>query len=346
MSKLSHINDYDYELLPERIAQVPIEPRESAKMMVIKSTKNEVEHRKIGDLPDLLKKGDLLVLNNTKVFKARLDGFANNHPVEVFLLRAVSAYDWEVLLRPGRKIRVGDQIDVMETSCEVMEKQVDGVVLVRFSEQTSKIIELTEKFGQVPIPPYIEASKEAVGSYQTIFADRIGSVAAPTAGLHFSDDLLVILQKKGVKIAYITLHVGIGTFRPVKTEFLEDHIMHAEWAEISKQTVKMIKDTKKQGKHVVAVGTTVVRSLEGVADLLGGELPEGGFSGFLSTFIRPGFSFKVIDGMLTNFHLPKSTLLVLVSTFFGREKILMAYKEAIKKEYRFFSFGDAMLLLP
>jgi len=346
MKEFSHINDYDYQLLPELIAQVPVNPPESAKMMVLFREEKDVNHKKIGDLVDLLKNGDLLILNNTKVFKARLTGKANNRSLEVFLLRAVSEYVWEVLLRPGRRIDVGDSIEVMGISCVVEKKHPDGVVEVIFLQSIAEVIELTEKYGQVPIPPYIDESKEAANSYQTVFADRVGSVAAPTAGLHFTSDLLNKLQNKGINIAYITLHVGIGTFRPVKTDFLEDHVMHAEWAEVDKEVVKSIKSTKQQGGRVVAVGTTVVRSLEGVADLFEGQLPNEGFFGLLSTFIKPGFAFKVIDGLLTNFHLPKSTLLVLVSTFFGRDRIMKAYSEAIAQEYRFFSFGDAMLLLP
>lgn len=325
-----------YELPPERIAQHSVEPRERAKLLVVDRAAKSLKDKHISDLPALLKKGDLLVFNDSKVFKARIRGKRGQTVFELFLLRPVGN-QWEALANPGRRIQVGDVLDLTDgTRVRVEEKGEDGIVRLDFGKTTEQVFALTDRIGEVPIPPYVKKDLPLT-SYQTVYAKDQGSVAAPTAGFHFTSALLKQLQEKGVQTAFVTLHVGIGTFRPMKTERLAEHVMHEEWANVSQETIERIRAAKKEGRRVIAVGTTTVRALES-----SGGKP---FSDFTKLFITPGYSFKMIDGLLTNFHLPKSTLLVLVSAFAGREFVLDAYKHAIEHDYRFYSFGDAMLIV-
>jgi S-adenosylmethionine:tRNA ribosyltransferase-isomerase len=325
---------FDYYLPPERIAQRPMEPREAAKLLVVDRNTGVLQDRHVGDLPDLFRPGDLLVFNDSKVFKARLQAKTRQgKKVEIFLLRPEQS-GWLALAKPGRALRAGDECTLEEgTPFTIKEKKLDGTILVDFGQSPDVVFALTDKLGEVPLPPYIE-SQEGVGEYQNIYAKERGSVAAPTAGFHFTEPLLEKLDRKGIKRAFVTLHVGLGTFRPMKTETLEEHVMHEEWIYVPEDTKRLIEETKKNSGRVIAVGTTATRALE-----------SGTTSGFTNLFITPGYQFRVIDGLMTNFHLPKSTLLVLVSAFAGREHILRAYEHAINNEYRFYSFGDAMLVL-
>ncbi|MCX6715290.1 MAG: tRNA preQ1(34) S-adenosylmethionine ribosyltransferase-isomerase QueA [Candidatus Uhrbacteria bacterium] len=340
------ISQFSYELPKELIAQHSVEPRDSSKLMLLDRTTGEIQHKHFYDIVDELVAGDVLVFNDTKVFRARMMGTCRELDVEAFLLRCVSSAThsvWQALLRPGKKISVGDVIVIDDLEVVVREKQEDGVALLEFPLDEASILSFTDTHGSIPIPPYVNEVPDDANKYQTVYAREVGSVAAPTAGFHFTNELLEKIKAKGVELAFVTLHVGIGTFRPVQTETIEEHIMHAEFVTISKETSETIRLAKEEGRRVIAVGTTTVRSLEGVALLFGGKLPEE-FSGDVNMFIKPGFEFKVIDALITNFHLPKSTLLVLVSAFAGRESVLHAYEEAVREKYRFFSFGDAMFI--
>mgnify|MGYP001607953448 FL=1 len=354
------VSNFDYQLPKELIAQKPIHPRDHSRLLVLNRRTGAVKHRHFYDLPKFLKRDDLLVFNNTKVFKARLFGRIRNYEsgirgeVEIFLLRPIDKYNWEVLAKPGKKLKEGGVISFGRgLGCQVKKKKEEGVVIVKFNQPKEKVLIMADKIGHVPVPPYIAREPKKLADYQTIYAKNTGSVAAPTAGFHFTPRLFRELKKKGVRFAFVTLHVGLGTFRPVKTERVEEHEMHSEWVEIDKETAEMIKQAKKAGRRVIAVGTTTARVLEGVAGLtlntktlkhLNTTLLSP-YSGDINIFIYPGYKFKIIDGLITNFHLPKSTLLMLVSAFVGREKILRAYQTAVKKKYRFFSFGDAMLVV-
>jgi S-adenosylmethionine:tRNA ribosyltransferase-isomerase len=333
-------SDFDYKLPPERIAQSPAVPRDSSRLMVLDRGAHTIRHHHFFDLPDFLRPGDLLIVNESKVFKARLQGFVGAtpaSPVEIFLLRPEGAY-WLALGQPGKKLRKDAVVAFADgTTCRVTEKREDGILFIDFAKPAEEIFTWADRIGTVPTPPYInptETPTQTEQSYQTVYAKTVGSVAAPTAGFHFTPELLAKLNARGITIAHITLHVGIGTFRPMKTETLEEHIMHEEWVDVPDETVRAIQETKQHGGRVIAVGTTTVRALE-----------SNTHHGFTNLFIAPGFTFRHIDGLITNFHLPKSTLLVLVSAFAGRERILNAYQEAIKERYRFYSFGDAMLIL-
>ena len=363
---------FNYVLPPERIAQVPMEPRDHSRLLLLNRKTGKRKRVRFDAIIKEFKSGDVLVMNNTKVFKARLHGQVimrwGHHPprkIEVFLLRghdSVLGSSWEVLLRPAKKVEVEDTIDFGGITATLTSKdEKEGTAMLHFDALMEEVLAFTDAYGEVPLPPYIGASRVAgatgvsgVGieqQYQTVYAQHVGSVAAPTAGFHFTPELLERITEKGVQIEYVTLHVGIGTFRPVKTETLEEHVMHREWIEIPKETAERINTAKKEKRRVIAVGTTTTRALEGAGStpnpsINGGEpLPSQGFSGDVNIFITPGFKFRVIDGLITNFHLPKSTLLVLVSTFAGRENILAAYQEAVEKEYRFYSFGDAMFIV-
>ncbi len=331
---------FNYDLPESMIAQKSVEPRDHSRLMVLDRESGTIEHRTFFEIVDLLRAGDVLVFNNTKVFKARLIGVtdvspqANKSVIELFLLREREG-KWEAMARPGKKLSVGDVIDV-GIKGKITEKKEDGTVMIDFGMSPSEVLAFCDAHGEVPIPPYVVKSEQATGNYQTVYAREVGAVAAPTAGFHFTERLLDALRVKGVQIEFITLHVGIGTFRPVKTATLEEHVMHAEFVQIDAQTSERILLAKKEGRRVIAVGTTVVRALEAT----GGEPTMGD----VNIFIMPGYTFKVIDGLITNFHLPKSTLLALVSAFAGRDHVMAAYEVAKKEGYRFYSFGDAMFI--
>ena len=304
-------------------------------------------HRVFHDLPDLLEPGDLLVVNNSKVLPARLIGHKDptGAVCEILLLRQVKGDVWKCLAKPGKRLKTGARVvfgdgtllaEILETSGE------DGNKLVRFTYDTQTLYEKLDEFGRMPLPPYIQKQLEDQSQYQTVYAKELGSAAAPTAGLHFTPELMRTLREKGIRFAELTLHVGLGTFRPVKEDDILDHKMHSEWYCIDEETAALIRETKCAGKRVIAVGTTSCRTLEAVATKYG-EIRA--CSGDTDIFIYPGYQFKAIDGLITNFHLPESTLIMLVSAFYGYEKTMHAYETAVKEKYRFFSFGDAMILL-
>ena len=331
---------FDYHLPPERIAQKPIRPRDRSRLLVLDPVTESMEHRRFFEIAQYLKPGDLLVVNDTKVFKARLTARrATGGKVEVFLLRPVeetkSASAWECLLKPGKKVREGDALVVGRVPFTVLRKHVDGIVMIHAPLSAKNVIDFANRHGAIPVPPYVGRAPKTLAEYQTVYAKKEGSVAAPTAGFHFTPQLMARLKKQGVRFSSVTLHVGIGTFRPVSTATLEEHEMHAEWGEVPATTRRAIAETRKRRGRVIAVGTTTVRALEGL-----GRTP----SGWIDIFIRPGYRFRVVDALVTNFHLPRSTLLALVSALAGRAFVLKAYAEAVKKKYRFYSFGDAMFI--
>ena len=334
------LSDYDYKLPKELIAKYPVEPRDSCKLMVLNRKTKNIEHRIFRDLGDYLEEGDLLVLNDTKVIPARLKGKKETGAnIEIFLLRPFSEDEWEVLIKNIKRLKEGQEVIIAKDfKAKLLEKYEEGKAKVKLIGNNIK--QLIEKYGHVPLPPYIEREDEEKDKdyYQTVFAKKEGAVASPTAGLHFTQELLDKLEKKGIKKAFCTLHVGLGTFRPIQTEDITKHKMHEEFYQIPDETLKLIEETKKKGKKVIAVGTTVVRTLETYAQT-------GKKEGFSDIFIYPPYEFKIIDALITNFHLPKSTLILLVSAFADRDFILKAYKIAVEKKYRFFSYGDAMLIL-
>ncbi len=338
---------FDYALPKELIAQKPARPRDSSKLLVLRPD-GEIEHRIFRDIIEYLKPGDILVMNNSKVFRARLYGAIlgrtgpANAPsgVEIFLLHPTGGNAWLSLAKPAKKLKPGDKLDFHgKMKASVISKFGDGTLQLKFDRTPVKVIAVANKIGAVPVPPYIASSPAKFEDYQTVYARKTGSVAAPTAGFHFTPELLARIKKSGVKIGFVTLHVGLGTFRPVKTDTLEEHKMHEEWGELPAATAKAIADTRKRGGRVIAVGTTTVRALEGLSG-------QDKTSGWVNIFIKPGYKFKIIDGLVTNFHLPRSTLLALVSALAGRDKILKAYQTAVRLKYRFYSFGDAMFILP
>lgn len=341
---------FDYPLPEELIAQHSIQPRDHSRLMVIDRKTGEWQHKHFYDVLDELHAGDVLVMNNTKVFRARLQATVDSsslrggqkptkQSIELFLLRPCDGA-WDVLVKPGRHVHVGDTIVLGELTGKVLSKS--EVVSVAFDVSDPSLIDYANAHGQIPIPPYVHESPQRLDQYQTVYASQTGSVAAPTAGFHFTKELLEKIRAKGVEINEVTLHVGLGTFRPMKSEVIEEHQMHSEFVTITPTTAQAINRAKQDGRRVIAVGTTTVRTLEGVAALRGDRLAP--FAGDVNLFITPGFDFRVVDALITNFHLPKSTLLVLVSAFAGREQILAAYHEAIRERYRFFSFGDAMMI--
>lgn len=334
------LSDYDYELPKELIAKYPVEPRDSCRLMVLNRKTKTIEHRIFRDLGDYLEEGDMLVLNDTKVIPARLKGKKETGAnIEIFLLRPFSENEWEVLVKNIKRLKEGQEVIIAQDfRVRLLEKYEEGKAKVKLVGENIK--QLIEKYGHVPLPPYIEREDEEKDKdyYQAVFAKKEGAVASPTAGLHFTEELLEKLEKKGVKKAFCTLHVGLGTFRPIQTEDITKHKMHKEFYQIPDETLKLIEETKQKGKKVVAVGTTVVRTLETYART-------GKKEGFSDIFIYPPYEFKIIDTLITNFHLPKSTLILLVSAFADRDFILKAYKIAVEKKYRFFSYGDAMLIL-
>lgn len=340
---------FDYHLPPERIAQHSASPRDHARLLVLDPAVKGEEHRHFFEIGAFLQPGDLLVMNDTKVFKARLQAKRQSGgKVEVFLLHPVaeekSTSDWLCLLKPGKKVQEGDVLTLGRFPVSVLRKEADGTAVIHLPLSAAQTIVFADKHGQIPTPPYV-SQKQRVADYQTVYAKKVGSVAAPTAGFHFTPKLIAQLKKKGIRFAFVTLHVGIGTFRPMQGETLAEHRMHAEWGEVPAKTQALIRETKRKKRRIVAVGTTTVRALEG---LLGPHIPHSKFhfpaNGWINLFITPGFDFKIVDALITNFHLPKSTLLVLVSAFAGRARVLKAYAEAIKQKYRFFSFGDAMFI--
>ncbi|NCO04910.1 MAG: tRNA preQ1(34) S-adenosylmethionine ribosyltransferase-isomerase QueA [Candidatus Magasanikbacteria bacterium] len=347
-------SDFDYHLPPERIAQRVMEPRDHSRLLVVDREKHTIVDKQFFDIVDYFQKGDLLIWNNSKVFKARLFGALlsvdgevlrdHDNPVEIFLVRPMENPGvWKALARPGKHVKIGTRVQfAKDFYCEPLIKEPDGTLLVQFPYNEAIVRKKANQYGQVPIPPYVKDEKHELESYQTVYAKEEGSVAAPTAGFHFTPRVIGALQKKGVIFAEVTLHVGLGTFLPVKTEKIEDHTMHEEWVEVSGSTVQEIERAKKDGRRVIAVGTTTVRTLEGVAALHGGLRA---YEGNINIFITQGFHFKVVDALITNFHLPKSTLLMLVSAFIGdREFTLDSYNKAVEKEYRFYSFGDGMFI--
>ena len=349
------LSDFDYNLPPELIAQEAMTPRDHSRLLVLDSVDGKISHQHFFDLPKFLHPGDLLVVNDSKVFPARLLGKkkTTGGGVEVFLHQKITDDTWECLIggkvKPEMEIEFGDDNNFFAT---VLSSE-ENTWQVKFNLGGEELMKEIFKFGLTPLPPYIKSTHDEAferNRYQTVYADdkKLGSVAAPTAGLHFTPELLKEISSKGVEILNITLHVGLGTFLPVKTENLDEHKMHSEYAEISLEVAQKIVAAKKEGRRIFAVGTTACRTLEAWAndfDLLGSEETKG-FAKFTDIFIRPGYQFKAIDGLITNFHLPKSTLLMLVSALAGKENITKAYETAVKEQYRFFSYGDAMIIAP
>ena len=335
--------DFFYELPKHLIAQEPIKNREESRLMCLDKTTGEMQHKNFTDIVELLAPGDCIVINDSKVIPARLVGKNAEASVELLLSERLGDNTWSVLAGPGKKARPGDSISFGEGRfiAHVEEIIDDGLRVVRFSHE-GVFEDLLEEIGEMPLPHYIEKEQEDTSRYQTVYAKHEGSVAAPTAGLHFTQEILEKIEQKGIKIARVTLHVGIGTFRPVKEDDITKHLMHSEYCRIDQVAAEKINSTKKSGGKVVAIGTTSCRTIESRADK-NGFVTEG--AGKTDIFIYPGFSFRIMDGLLTNFHLPESTLIMLVSAFAGRENTLNAYEEAVKQEYRFFSYGDAMLIL-
>lgn len=338
-------SELDYILRDELIAQEPVEPRDSSRLMVVDRALGAVSHSRFSEIGVHLRPGDLLVFNDSKVFKARLRGEIKGAPAELFLASEEAPGLWKALVRPGRKVSSGEVVVLSGGLRGTFEaKGADGVCLVRFNLSASEIFDYCDKNGQVPLPPYVAENPAHEARYQTVYADKRGSVAAPTAGLHFTSELLASLQGQGVGSAFVTLHVGLGTFQPIRVSELDKHVMHAESYVLSALTIQKIRETKQNGCRVIPVGTTALRTLEANAhQILGADVPRE-TAGSTSIFISPGYEFKVADALITNFHLPQSTLLALVYAFGGTELMRRAYAEAIAEKYRFYSFGDAMLI--
>lgn len=336
--------DFWYELPEELIAQTPLQQRDSSRMMVLDRKTGEITHRHFYDILGYLNPGDCLVMNDSRVLPARLLGHRpTGGAVEILLLRDLGNKKWECLCKPGRKMQVGNEVlfGNGELTAVVTEVLEDGNRIVEFQYE-GIFLEVLERLGKMPLPPYIKAELQDQERYQTVYSREVGSAAAPTAGLHFTNELLEQIRRKGVKTAFVTLHVGLGTFRPVKAEDISEHHMHSELCMISDETAEILNATKADGGRIICVGTTSCRTLESLVN------EDGSFeakSKWTEIFIYPGYQFKAMQGLITNFHLPESTLVMLVSAFAGRDHVLAAYREAVKKEYRFFSFGDAMCIL-
>lgn len=340
------IQEYDFHLPEELIAQTPLLDRTASRLLVLNKEEKTMEHRHFADIGDYLKSGDCLVLNDTRVLPARLYGIKKDTQakVEILLLKQVEGDSWEVLVKPAKKVKVGTELgfgdgkltavckELLEHGGRIVEFQYDGI-----------FYEVLEQLGEMPLPPYIKEQLPDQERYQTVYAKEQGSAAAPTAGLHFTKELLASLQEKGVEIAFITLHVGLGTFRPVSVDSIEEHEMHAEFYQMSQETADQLTRIRENGGRIISVGTTSTRTLETITRDHDGKFVAA--SGWTDIFIYPGFTYRAIDGLITNFHLPKSTLIMLVSAFAGRDFILDAYRTAVEERYRFFSFGDAMLLV-
>ncbi|MEG4053973.1 MULTISPECIES: tRNA preQ1(34) S-adenosylmethionine ribosyltransferase-isomerase QueA [unclassified Microcoleus] len=368
------LDGYDYELPPSRIAQNPVVPRDSSRLLAVDSPSSH-QHRIFRDLPDLLQPGDLLVLNNTRVLPARLYGHKPNGPaVEILLMEERQHNCWLALVKPGKRLKLGAKIefDPIAPGCEdsstapccclpdatmpphrrrltatVIERDdATGGRLLEFDIPTDEnLAKFLDEYGHIPLPPYIENSQASAEQYQTVYAERLGAVAAPTAGLHFTEELFSRLEQRGIEKTFVTLHVGVGTFRPVEVTDVTAHKMHGEWVEVPPATVEKIRETQARGGRIIAVGTTAVRALEGAA-AASGDFSLQPFCGPTNLFIYPGYKWRVVEGMITNFHLPRSTLMMMVSAMIGRPRLLDLYREAIEQQYRFYSFGDAMLILP
>lgn len=336
-------HDFYYDLPEELIAQTPLEKRDASRLMVLDRATGEVAHRHFYNILDYLNPGDCLVMNDSRVLPARLLGHRpTGGAVEVLLLRDLGGSCWECLCKPGRKMQAGSEVRFGdgELTATVREVREDGNRVVEFHYE-GIFLEVLERLGKMPLPPYIKAELRDQERYQTVYSREVGSAAAPTAGLHFTKELLEKIREKGIKTAFVTLHVGLGTFRPVKAEEITDHHMHAELCMMSQETAAILNETRRGGGRIICVGTTSCRTLESLVN------DDGSFeakSKWTEIFIYPGYAFKAMDGLITNFHLPESTLVMLVSAFAGREHVLNAYKEAVAERYRFFSFGDAMLI--
>lgn len=343
-----NVSDFNYDLPEELIAQIPAEKRDASRLLVIHRDTGLLEHKIFHDILSYFKAGDCLVLNDSKVIPARLRGTKRDTgaQVEFLLSRRLQGDSWETLVRPGRRLRPGDKVvfgEHSELEATVTDRGEEGTRIVEF-RYSGKFIDLLEAIGKIPLPPYIdrETTPEDTLRYQTVYCQAEGSVAAPTAGLHFTPELLEQAAAMGIRIAYLTLHVGIGTFRPVKCQRVEEHVMHFEEYAISRETADLINRTKEAGGRIISVGTTACRTMESAAGENGLLQPGEGSTGI---FIYPGYRFKLVDSLITNFHLPKSTLLMLVSAFYDREPVLRAYETAVRERYRFFSYGDATLIL-
>lgn len=339
-------SDFNYELPEELIAQTPLEPRDSSRLMKIDRASGEIIHDRFYNICDYLQKGDLLVMNDSKVFPARIFGTKQETgaAVQFLLLDQKSQTRWEVMVKPGKRLKIGTKVDFSGLmTAEIVDVAEGGNRIAEFTFE-GNIFDVLDRIGQMPLPPYITAKLENKNRYNTIYSNEVGSAAAPTAGLHFTENVFASLKEKGVDTAFVTLHVGLGTFRPVKEDNILDHKMHIEHYSIPEETAQKIKECKARGGRVIAVGTTSCRTLESAASL--NENNEIiACSKDTGIFIYPGYQFKVIDGLITNFHLPESTLIMLVSAFLGREKTLSAYQTAIDERYRFFSFGDSMIII-
>lgn len=368
------LDGYDYELSPEYIAQNPAVPRDSSRLLVVDSP-NSHQHRIFRDLPDLLEPGDLLILNNTRVLPARLFGHKPNGPaVEILLMEEKQHNCWLALVKPGKRLKLGAKIEFDPIAPECPEEEAAGpcccvpeaqmpdrhrltaTVIARDDATGGRLLEFDlptetslipflDEYGHVPLPPYIDKSQASPEQYQTVYAEKLGAVAAPTAGLHFTEELFTHLEQRGIEKAFVTLHVGVGTFRPVEVADVTTHQMHHEWVEVPLATVEKIRETQARGGRIIAVGTTAVRALEGAA-AASDDFSLQPFCGPTNLFIYPGYKWRVVEGMITNFHLPRSTLMMMLSAIIGRSRLLDLYLIAIEHQYRFYSFGDAMLILP
>ncbi|NCD08264.1 MAG: tRNA preQ1(34) S-adenosylmethionine ribosyltransferase-isomerase QueA [Negativicutes bacterium] len=335
------VKDFDYDLPPELIAQHPMEPRDHSRLMVVDKNTGEIEHKHFYDICDFLRADDLLVFNDTRVIPARLHGVKDTGArVEVLLLSRINNTDWEALVKPGKKLRVGSKVIFSsELTCEIVSNTDFGGRVIRF-DFVGAFEEILDRLGETPLPPYITAPLEDKERYQTVYSREKGSAAAPTAGLHFTPQLMDKIKKIGAEEVFVTLHVGLGTFRPVSAENIDDHVMHREFYHISPETARKINEAKTMGRRIVAVGTTAVRTLEAAGS--SGVIQSG--SNWTNIFIYPGYKFRFVEALITNFHLPQSTLLMLVSALSNREIMLRSYEIAVKEKYRFFSFGDAMFI--
>ncbi|MDO5038806.1 tRNA preQ1(34) S-adenosylmethionine ribosyltransferase-isomerase QueA [Clostridium sp.] len=338
------VSDFDFYLPEELIAQHPLEKRDTSRLMVLDKKTGDIEHKVFKHIIEYLNEGDTLVLNNTRVMPARLIGAkeGTGGKIEFLLLKRLEGDKWECLAKPGKSAKPGRRFEFGDgkLKCEVLEVLDTGNRIIEF-EYDGIFEEVLDSLGEMPLPPYIHERLEDRERYQTVYSKEKGSAAAPTAGLHFTEELLKEIKEKGVNIVYLTLHVGLGTFRPVQVDDINDHIMHSEFYQLSKESADIINNTKKNGKRVIAVGTTSTRTLETIAGD-DGTVKEA--SGWTDIFIYPGYKYKVVDNLITNFHLPESTLIMLVSALAGRDNVLNAYNEAVKEKYRFFSFGDAMFI--
>lgn len=341
------VADFDYHLPKERIAQEPLADRSASKLMVMDRSTGLLQHRIFRELPELLRSGDLLVVNDSRVIPARIRGHrSTGGAVEFLLLRPDTEGFWLALAKPVRRLQIGERIEVLSHEVDdpayvtLREKRSEGQVMIELDQSLNQHL---ESYGHVPLPPYITHQLDDDSRYQTVYANESGSAAAPTAGIHFTDEIISAVKEQGVDFATVTLHVGLDTFRPVSVDFAEDHEIHSEWCSVSAETWQKIQDTHSRGGRVIAVGTTSARTLEtfGQRSLIG---ETGPFDAFTKIYITPGYEWTTVDAMITNFHLPKSTLLLMISSFTGRENVMSAYDVAIENEYRFFSFGDAMFI--